>query len=157
MRPLASGLQYGCRMRRSDCSVGYHILPANRNKPKSRRADSNRLPLLQLRVIGHALQGCAGGCKSRIFKRVSILWFAACCTILRSRWYQSGIKSTWTTCRRFVCKPNPQPELSLLTPCAVKDRKRPTATGAPDSVSRLYCAWITRFPSPYLDLEVNPG
>jgi hypothetical protein len=37
------------------------------------------------------------------------------------------------------------------------DRKRLAATGSPDSVSRLYCAWLTRFPSPYSDLEVNPG
>ena len=44
-----------------------------------------------LGVIGHVLQGCAGVCKSRIYKRLSLLWFAACCTVLRSRWYQSGI------------------------------------------------------------------
>src|SRR5829696_6902797 len=45
-----------------------------------------------LRVIGHALQGCAGGCKSPISKGVSLLWVAECCTVLRSRWYQIGIK-----------------------------------------------------------------
>ena len=61
---------------------------------KSRRADSYRLPLLQLRVITQALQGFAGGCKSRISKRLSLLWLAACCTVLRSRWYQSGVRST---------------------------------------------------------------
>src|ERR687890_2854823 len=33
------------------------VLPANLGKLESRRADSNRLPLLQLRVIG---QGCWG-------------------------------------------------------------------------------------------------
>jgi hypothetical protein len=38
------------------------------------------------------LQGCAGGCKSPISKPVSILWFAECCTVLRSQWCQSGIK-----------------------------------------------------------------
>src|SRR5215217_8512228 len=58
---------------------------------ESRRADSNRLPLLQLRVITQALQGCAGGCKHRIFRGVSFPRLAACCTVLRSRWYQSGI------------------------------------------------------------------
>src|SRR5215218_10813001 len=45
-----------------------------------------------LRVITQALQGCAGGCKCRIYKRLSLLWLAGCCTVLRSRWYQSGIK-----------------------------------------------------------------
>jgi hypothetical protein len=44
-----------------------------------------------LRVITQALQGCAGGCKSRISRRLSLLRVAACCTVLRSRWYQSGI------------------------------------------------------------------
>jgi hypothetical protein len=39
-----------------------------------------------------ALQGFAQGCKSPISKRLSLLLIAACCTILRSRWYQSGIK-----------------------------------------------------------------
>jgi integrase len=62
-------------------------------KIESRRADSNRLPLLQLRVIIQALQELARACKSRISKQVSLLWLATCCTVLRSRWYQSGINS----------------------------------------------------------------
>jgi hypothetical protein len=61
-------------------------------KIESRRADSNRLPLLQLRVISQALQGFAHPCKSPIPKRLSLLGVAACCTELRSRWYQSGIR-----------------------------------------------------------------
>jgi len=44
-----------------------------------------------LRVIGHVLQGVAEACKSRISKPVPFLRFALCCTVLRSRWYQSGI------------------------------------------------------------------
>jgi hypothetical protein len=44
-----------------------------------------------LRVITHALQGCAEACKCRISKRLSLLRFAPCCTVLRSRWYQSGV------------------------------------------------------------------
>jgi len=51
----------------------------------------NRLPLLQLRVIIQALLGFARVCKSRIDKPVSFLYLAVCCTVLRSRWYQSGI------------------------------------------------------------------
>ena len=48
--------------------------------------------LISLRVIGHVLQGLAQECKSRISKPFALLWLALCCTILRSRWYQSGIK-----------------------------------------------------------------
>src|SRR5918994_6754998 len=84
MRPLASGLQYGCRMRRLDCSILHHVLPANRDKTKSRRADSNRLPLL----ITSDRSGVAGVCRGlqiRISKRHSLLWVAACCTAFRSQ------------------------------------------------------------------------
>jgi hypothetical protein len=59
--------------------------------------------LLQLRVIIHALHGFARGCKSPISKPVSFLCFATCCTILRSRWCQSGVKSPWITRRRLSC------------------------------------------------------
>jgi hypothetical protein len=48
--------------------------------------------LISLRVITQALQGVAEGCKSRISKGVSLLCLAPCCTVLRSRWYQSGIR-----------------------------------------------------------------
>jgi hypothetical protein len=58
---------------------------------ESRRADSNRLPLLQLRVITQTLLGVVGACKSRISKGIFFLWFAVCCTVLRSRWSQSGV------------------------------------------------------------------
>ena len=47
-----------------------------------------------LRVITQALHGCAGGCNSRIFRGVSFPCLAECCTVLRSRWYQSGINCT---------------------------------------------------------------
>ena len=45
-----------------------------------------------LRVISQVLQGFARACKSPISKRLSFLCLALCCTVLRSRWYQSGIK-----------------------------------------------------------------
>ena len=48
--------------------------------------------LISLRVIIQALQRFARGCNSRISKPFSLLRFAECCTILRSRWYQIGIK-----------------------------------------------------------------
>jgi hypothetical protein len=44
-----------------------------------------------LRVIGQPLQGLAQGCKYRIPKRLSFLCLALCCTVLRSRWCQSGV------------------------------------------------------------------
>jgi hypothetical protein len=50
-----------------------------------------------LRVITQALQGCARACKCRISKGFSLLWVAACCTVLRSWWYQIGIRSTCST------------------------------------------------------------
>ena len=62
-----------------------------------RRADerTRTADLISLRVISQALQGFAGCCKSPIFRAFSLLRFALCCTVLRSRWYQSGVKSSW--------------------------------------------------------------
>jgi integrase len=53
-------------------------------------------------VITQALQGFAHACKSCISKGISLLGVAECCTVLRSRWYQSGINSGN---RRFVILP----------------------------------------------------
>ena len=47
-----------------------------------------------IRVIGHELLGVAHACKCRIFRGVSFLRVAECCTVLRSRWYQSGIRTS---------------------------------------------------------------
>jgi hypothetical protein len=47
--------------------------------------------LLSFRLFGLS-KPIGEGCKSRIFRGVSFLCLAACCTVLRSRWYQSGIK-----------------------------------------------------------------
>jgi hypothetical protein len=44
-----------------------------------------------LRVIIHVLLGFAQACKSHILKPVSFLRLAQCCTVLRSRWCQSGV------------------------------------------------------------------
>jgi hypothetical protein len=58
----------------------------------SREPTSGLEPLTcLLRVIHQALQGFAQVCKSRISKGGSLLWVAACCTVLRSRWCQSGV------------------------------------------------------------------
>jgi hypothetical protein len=61
---------------------------------EKQRADerTRTADLVSLRVIGQGLQRFAGGCKCRIFRGVSFPCLAACCTVLRSRWYQIGIK-----------------------------------------------------------------
>src|SRR5215211_9550757 len=59
---------------------------------QKRESTSGLEPLsCSLRVITQALQGCAGDCKRPIFRGVFFPCLAACCTVLRSRWYQSGI------------------------------------------------------------------
>jgi hypothetical protein len=47
--------------------------------------------LTSLRVIHQALQEFAGPCKTRSCRQLCLLWVAVCCTVLRSRWYQSGV------------------------------------------------------------------
>jgi hypothetical protein len=47
--------------------------------------------LISLRVIIQALQGFARDCKYRMDMRFPLLRLATCCTVLRSRWYQSDI------------------------------------------------------------------
>jgi hypothetical protein len=54
-----------------------------------------------LRVIIHMLQGFARGCKSCIFGGLSPLRVAACCTVLRSRWCQSGINRRMPASRSY--------------------------------------------------------
>jgi hypothetical protein len=61
---------------------------------ESRRAVSNRLHLLQLRVCGQWLLSVAQPYKSRISRLVSFLRLALCCTVLRSWWCQSGVNIT---------------------------------------------------------------
>jgi hypothetical protein len=58
-----------------------------------KRADerTRTADLLQLRVIGQALQGVAQACQSRISKPLSFLRLALCSTVLRSRWCRSGL------------------------------------------------------------------
>jgi hypothetical protein len=71
-------------------SIVFYVLPANLNKKEEPTSGLEPLTC-SLRVIGHVLQGCAGACKYRIFRGFSFLWLAACCTVLRSRWCQSGV------------------------------------------------------------------
>ena len=75
-------------------SITLAFAEGKRADERTRTAD-----LLQLRVIHQTLRGVAQGCKPRISKRFSLLRLAPCCTVLRSRWYQSGIKR----CRTNEC------------------------------------------------------
>jgi hypothetical protein len=59
--------------------------------PESRRADSDRLPAHYERSV-RGCRGVAQPCNPRIFGPVSLPWLALCCTVLRSRWCQSGVK-----------------------------------------------------------------
>jgi hypothetical protein len=62
------------------------------SKPISGEPTSGLEPLsYSLRVIIHTLQEVAGVCKTRISKGVSFLRLTLGRTVLRSRWYQSGI------------------------------------------------------------------
>ena len=73
--------------------VWYGRSPLLRLLQIKRRADERaRIAYpCSLRVIGQALQGVAEACKSRILKPISFLRLAQCCTVLRSRWCQSGV------------------------------------------------------------------
>ena len=63
-------------------------------------------------MIGQALQAFAVACKLRISKEFRFLRVALCCTVLRSRWYQSGIKRPPVMHRGRY----PTSGLSLLSP-----------------------------------------
>jgi hypothetical protein len=47
--------------------------------------------LISSRVINHVLQWFAQPCNSLISKPLSLLWVVPYCTVLRSRWCQSGV------------------------------------------------------------------
>jgi hypothetical protein len=83
----------------SGIKIPLTLIHRARNPPRSpckssqkREPTSGLEPLTcSLRVIIHALQGVAHSCESRISKPLSLLRFARCCTVLRSRWCQSGV------------------------------------------------------------------
>src|SRR5215203_5306284 len=79
-----------------------YLREKQRADERTRTAD-----LTSLRVIIQALQRLAQGSRTRISKRVSFLRLATRCTVLRSRWCQSGVRSMWITRRRLFCKPDP--------------------------------------------------
>jgi hypothetical protein len=60
-----------------------------------------------LRVMHQVLQRVAQGSRTRISKVFSLPWLALCCTVLRSRWCQSGVKRCQES-RRPFCGACPQ-------------------------------------------------
>ena len=86
----------GCTKPRSSSSASFYLLwfPCKSQQNREPTSGLEPLTLLQLRVIGHALQAFAEVCKSRISRRLSLLRVALCCTVLRSRWYQIGIRTS---------------------------------------------------------------
>ena len=66
-----------------------YISRIGRADERTRTAD-----LTSLRVISQALQRFAQACKPHIDKPGSFLCLALCCTVLRSRWCQSGVNIT---------------------------------------------------------------
>jgi hypothetical protein len=54
-----------------------------------------------LRVMHQALQEFARGCKCPLFKGISLLCLAACCTVLRYEWCQQWCQKSVSTRRRF--------------------------------------------------------
>ena len=62
------------------------------------------------------LQGFAYACKSLISKGFSLRRFALGCTVLRSRWCQSGVRSPWIACPRFLSSRSDQYRCALARP-----------------------------------------
>ncbi len=73
-----------------DSPLCLHVFPTNHDK--SREPTRGLEPLAcSLRVIIHTLQGFARACKSPISRPVSFPFLAQYCTVLHSRWCQSGV------------------------------------------------------------------
>ena len=112
---------------------------------KRREPTSGLEPLTcSLRVIHRALLGCAGGCKCRVFRRLSLLSFALCCTVLRPRWCQSGVKRGQKSRRPFcgVC-PQDTPSRPFVGVRTVKARQALVRACSP-TPQRLGRSWKFR-------------
>src|SRR5215207_5497327 len=71
-------------------------------------------------LITSDTSGVAGVCTGLqipLSRPVPVLCLAQRCTVLRSRWCQSGVRSSWIMLRRFLC-----------ARCASKDKDRLPAT-----------------------------
>ena len=91
-RPLASGWHQESRGLTWAFSISSRF--TCKWKQKQRAGERTRTAdLISLRVLSQAFQRFAQACKTRIYRPISFLCLAAYCTVLRSRWCQSGIKS----------------------------------------------------------------
>jgi len=70
------------------------FLPRSLSASAQRADERTRTANLPITSDKWGLQGFARSCTSRISKRFSLLRVALCCTVLRSRWCQSGIRSS---------------------------------------------------------------
>ncbi len=74
-RGLRLALRFTCKLKET-----------KRADERTRSAD-----LPSLRMINRVLQGFAWACKSPVSKGFTLPSLALCCTVLRSRWCQSGV------------------------------------------------------------------
>jgi hypothetical protein len=98
------------------------VLEFSLQSAQKREPTSGLEPLAcSLRVISHALQRLARVCESRISNRFALLRLARRCTVLRSRWCQSGVRSPWITRRRLL---KSRSSASLCTTTRYRNRPR---------------------------------
>jgi hypothetical protein len=109
---------------------------------ESRRADSNRFPA----PATSDNSGLAEVCKSPISRGLSLLRIAACCTVLRSRWYQNGINRGMAPSR--FCSPAARTRsMSSTSPGTPAKSSPSTATliGCPRWAGTLPTGWTRRW------------
>jgi hypothetical protein len=87
--------------------------PANLKKKGADERTRTAYPC-SLRVIHQPLQGVARVCKTPISREVSLLCLAQGCTVLRSRWCQSGVNVSPVTAQRCLIGTLPPSLLGLL-------------------------------------------
>src|SRR5215204_3640741 len=89
--PWEQNLEISSRSLTSHGKLG--LLTQLRGEGQRTEADERtRTAFLLITNDKSRVAGVAWGCKSRISKGVSFLRVAARCTVLRSRWCQSGVK-----------------------------------------------------------------
>jgi hypothetical protein len=112
-----------------------------------------------LRVRQYALQGLARGCKTLISRQLSLLRVAGRCTVLRSRWCQSGVnfalaavacdfsRSPWFFDSSRPLRPTPTRARSRRPGCPRTCRRRARFRPTPSALS-LLCPSSALLPVP---------
>ena len=126
-----------------------------------KRADerTRTADLSSLQVITHALLGFARTCKTRIDKPISFLCLALGCTVLRSRWCQSGVKSPWIARRWFLFESRSRTPVCGATRCSDRPRYPDGRTVATTPHHKLFIqdAGCRLRKTPLLDTSVKRG